>query len=367
MNKPLIILSILACATGFAASAPQTVAVTDLAGQGVEQSSAAIITDRLRTELFSAGGVTVIERQAMQDILKEQGFQQTGCVTDQCMVEMGQLLGVSRIVSGTIGKLGQLYTLNVRVVNVATAQILYITSVDCKCAVEDVLTGSVPEIARRIAKNLGGQAGKPAAEAPAQQSPSPAPVPQAPRYGNLVVKSDPPAARVAIDGAEAGLTPFSSDSLSPGSHTLQVSLPDYDTATATLQITAGRSLDRAFTLKHSKAWSDSVRAAERASKAAAAAAQPKRKSAAPKVILGVAAVGTASAGVIFDRMINGRIDDNTRIKADYVAANDPSRSGQVQQELDNNAAAANKLQLSRNAAYVVSGLCVIGFGVSFAF
>ncbi len=127
------------------------VAVSDLTGQGVDQASAAIISDRLRTELFTTGAFKVLERQSMKDILKEQGFQQTGCTSDQCMVEIGQLLGVSHIISGTVGKLGEIFTLNVRMISVQTGEIVYTTSVDCRCAIEDVLTISVPSIAKKIA------------------------------------------------------------------------------------------------------------------------------------------------------------------------------------------------------------------------
>jgi hypothetical protein len=98
----------------------------------------------------------------METILKEQGFQLTGCVTDRCMIEIGQLLGVSRMIAGTVGKLGPLYTINLRMVDVATGEIIYTTSVDCKCAVQDILTKSVPEIAKKIAQSTPEKTTSPA-------------------------------------------------------------------------------------------------------------------------------------------------------------------------------------------------------------
>ena len=38
----------------------------------------------------------------MEQILVEQGFQQSGCTTNECMVEVGKLIGVEKIVSGSI-------------------------------------------------------------------------------------------------------------------------------------------------------------------------------------------------------------------------------------------------------------------------
>jgi len=34
----------------------------------------------------------------MEQILVEQGFQQSGCTTNECMVEVGKLIGVENIV-----------------------------------------------------------------------------------------------------------------------------------------------------------------------------------------------------------------------------------------------------------------------------
>jgi TolB-like protein len=153
-----LVALILICQTVFSAPAASpdkiNIAVSDLTGQGLDQATAVIISDRLRTELFNTGAFKVLERQSMQDILKEQGFQQSGCVSDRCMVEIGQMLGVANIVAGTIGKIGGIFTLNIRMINVQTGEILYTASVDCKCAIEDVLTSSVPAVVRKIAASV---------------------------------------------------------------------------------------------------------------------------------------------------------------------------------------------------------------------
>ncbi len=162
----------------FAQAAKLNIAVSDLAGQGIDQSSTAIISDRLRTELFKQGGFSVLERNAMQDILKEQGFQQSGCTSDACAVQIGQLLGVSYIVVGTVGKLGHLFTIDVRLIDVATAKIAYSENVDCDCPIEKVLTNSVVSIAEKISKNIMATS-NPAPIQPTVQSNQAAPIPSA--------------------------------------------------------------------------------------------------------------------------------------------------------------------------------------------
>ena len=97
------------------------------------------------------------------------------------------------------------------------------------------------------------------------------------------------------------------------------------------------------------------------------AGQAKKKSVAPKVVFSLAAAGCAIGGVAFDSMIKGKIDDNAKLKAEYISYNDPSRSGEYQQKLNDNMNAAKSLQMARNISYILSGACAVGFSVSFAF
>ena len=102
-----------------------TVAITDLKGKGVEQSVAEIITERIRSALLKTGYFRVMERGQMDMILKEQGFQATGACNDQdCLVEMGQIMGVDQMVAGTLGKLGPMFTITLRLSDVTSGEIL---------------------------------------------------------------------------------------------------------------------------------------------------------------------------------------------------------------------------------------------------
>lgn len=137
---------------------------------GVSEGESAVITDRLRVELFRTGSVDVMERDRMQDVLKEQGFQQSGACTDEgCMVEMGRLLGVGRMITGSIGKLGRLYLINVRAVDVQTAKIVAVVSKDIDGRIEEVV-GLLPVIAAEL---VGG--GEQPRQVPARAAETPAP------------------------------------------------------------------------------------------------------------------------------------------------------------------------------------------------
>lgn len=100
------------------------IAILDLEGRGISELEAQTLTDRMRSELVNTGAVTIVERSQMQEILEEQGFQQSGCTSDECAVEVGKLLGVENMITGSIGKIGSSYTLDVRMFKVETGAIL---------------------------------------------------------------------------------------------------------------------------------------------------------------------------------------------------------------------------------------------------
>jgi len=125
-----------------------SIAVLELDAEGVSKSDARIISDRLRTDLFNTNMFTVIEREKVSEVLKEQGFQLSGCTSNECVIEVGKLIGVQNMVAGKIGKIGTMFTINVRIIDVETGKVLKIASDDCHCPIDQVLTNSVKKVAQ---------------------------------------------------------------------------------------------------------------------------------------------------------------------------------------------------------------------------
>lgn len=111
---------------------------------GVSLGEAEIISDRLCAEMFKTGGVHIMEREQMKAILAEQGFQQGVCSDEQCMVKMGRILGVQEILTGSIGKLGSLFLLNLRMIDVSTGRVQKVVSRDMNGM--DVVVNNLPSI-----------------------------------------------------------------------------------------------------------------------------------------------------------------------------------------------------------------------------
>lgn len=96
----------------------EVIAVSDFTAKDVPLSTAMNVSELIRTELINTGRYTVIERSQMKEILKEQGFQQTGCTDVNCAVQMGKLLSAKKMLVGSIMKMGTRFIITGRVVDV---------------------------------------------------------------------------------------------------------------------------------------------------------------------------------------------------------------------------------------------------------
>ena len=99
-----------------------TVAILDFEGQCVDASEVQTLSERMRTEIGNTKAVRLIERKAVEKIMMEQGLQQSGCTTDECAAEVGQLLGVQFMISGSIGKMGKSFTIDTKMFSVETGE-----------------------------------------------------------------------------------------------------------------------------------------------------------------------------------------------------------------------------------------------------
>ena len=133
------------------------VAVSDFVEQGVSRTEAGVISERFRAALQRAGAVRQIERGQMEVILNEQGFQQSGCTSDACAVEIGQILGVREIVVGSVGVAGSFTVLSARVLDVATGEVLVTEEFQTRGGIDDLMERGVSDLARRLSAALTGQ------------------------------------------------------------------------------------------------------------------------------------------------------------------------------------------------------------------
>jgi TolB-like protein len=127
-------------------------AVVDFEAKGISEVNVSILSERLGIELFKTDQFNIIERQQMDEILKEQGFQQTGCFSNECVVEIGKLVGVEQIVTGSVSKFENIYSISARVIDVQTGRVLNISTYDYKGELDNLLEYGVKKVALDIAQ-----------------------------------------------------------------------------------------------------------------------------------------------------------------------------------------------------------------------
>jgi len=139
-----------------AASSREVIAVLDLVAVDASAAQAAAMTDRLREELLRSDKFQLVNRDQMEAILNEQAFQQTGCTTSECAVQVGKVLGVRKMVSGRVVKIDDRHwLLTGTVTDVETAQTTISESVRFEGDYFSLLGEGIGALAAKLAQPAG--------------------------------------------------------------------------------------------------------------------------------------------------------------------------------------------------------------------
>jgi hypothetical protein len=154
MKHLILCFVLLSSLTGFAQEKKKTVAVIEFASSGdVPKKEIITLTKRFRDMLVQTNGFQVLERDKMQAILKEQDFIiSDDCNSEECAVQVGQLLGVEEMITGDIGKVGDTWTIGLRLINMSTGKIEKTETVDYQGKIDGML-----EIMRQTAFIFAGK------------------------------------------------------------------------------------------------------------------------------------------------------------------------------------------------------------------
>jgi TolB-like protein len=98
------------------------IAVLTIASNDNKLSESAI--DELEFNLVDSKKVTIVDRNRLDQIRKEQNFQLSGDVSDDSAVSIGNMLGANIVIVGTISTTGSRGRITIRALDVKTAQIV---------------------------------------------------------------------------------------------------------------------------------------------------------------------------------------------------------------------------------------------------
>ena len=376
-------------------SARLSIAVLDLSARGISTDEASVLSDKLRTEFIGSGRYDLMEREQMNIVLKEQGFQQIGCTSEACAVEAGQLIGVRQIVTGSIGKVGSTFLITIKMVDVTTGMILISVDHTLKSDIDELLTKGIPDIVRKfvntgpIVSNLdtvihgvsslspdsavASTNRNPARSARSEDAfPAVTQEQPGPGYGTLNIAGTPSGAVVFLDGVRRGLTPLMDRRALTGPHKVRIEMPGHIPFIDTVVVTDGILATVSYFLQGSRDSTATigmpqVRSPTKPLDVSTSTKPQRRRHVTPKVLFGLAALSSGTIGLVMNRLAQDDINKSVDIKRRY----EDSGSNQTYDQFDSAYREANKSGhqhlLVRNMCYVVSGAAVAAFAVSFAF
>jgi tetratricopeptide (TPR) repeat protein len=100
------------------------ITVLDFAIENMAKSDGRLIVDLVFSALVSSHKYRVLDRGQRDNILKEVEFSLSACTDEKCQLEVGRLLAADKIVVGSLGKVGQRYILNAKMLDVRTGEAL---------------------------------------------------------------------------------------------------------------------------------------------------------------------------------------------------------------------------------------------------
>lgn len=163
----IFILILSLCAFSFAQEkAPINVAVIPFAGDNtVSKDQLDFITSKLSGELIATRVFKILDRGKMDFILQEQGFQQGGaCSSSECKVQMGQLLGVDKLIAGKLVRFGSSYAMHLEFIDVGSGEIEKTVDVKESGELDEVYESLCQDAAGKLASHFSSMSQSPMVE-----------------------------------------------------------------------------------------------------------------------------------------------------------------------------------------------------------
>ena len=205
-----------------------TIAVYNLRSTSIlTQDEVEILTNHLRSILINYQKYDCLDRNRMEEILKEQGFQQSGCTSQMCAVEAGQLLGVQKMLTGSVGKFGKLFTIELQIIDIETSKIDQSSTYYFEGEMEKLLTEGIKLSIEKLigSEQITKKLDKPIPDTSIKKTEQVKP--QEPEFGYITFRIEPSNARVVIDNKVVPRYKMDSYKIVAGTYDIQISRKGY--------------------------------------------------------------------------------------------------------------------------------------------
>lgn len=205
----------------------RTVVLGVVPRRGVDDKQlAAALTDVVQGIYSGDTRRIVIGRDDIMRVLDLEAEKQSmGCDSDKCLAEVGQALDASRIVTGSLDKLGDGYMVTMSEIDAksleAVARVQERVPID-----ENKLVDAVTRLAGDLLQKSGALATGSNVRGFASA-------------GSLEIESDPRGAKIVLAGTELGQTPTKIDNLATGTQKLRLIRDDYEPVEVDVPIYSG--------------------------------------------------------------------------------------------------------------------------------
>jgi PEGA domain len=310
------------------------IAMCELTGQGVDQPASALVSERLGAWLAEMPAFEVIAPSRVYVALKEHGAT-SWCKDDDtvCLSSLGKTLGADVVIAGIIAKSESIYTILLRVVDVASATVLTTGYQDVDAPIEKIQSEWTAKAAKQLQAVINTRMSN---------------------FGIVKIRSVPAGARVCVNGKDAGRTDCSLDRLLPGKYGLDITLPTYVTVRESVTVEPKKIQEVSVKLAHTKAFADSTRG------------HAIRK-AVVRCALGCATLACAGTGFYFNSAAASAVDDERGAKSAYQNAGPGSDFNSLYQKYQDAGKKTDNAVITRNILYGLGGILAVGFAVSFFF
>ncbi|MDP2885195.1 MAG: hypothetical protein Q8P51_09280 [Ignavibacteria bacterium] len=161
LHKPVSLVLLMLLPVGVAASqeifqrsgrGQEVVAVLPFDLRGISVEDGVHLAEKFEQVLAAeTSRFSILHPDTMKAIFVEAGIKNLeGCDYTYCLADMGKILGVQKVVHVSASRRGKLYVLNVRLVNVADASLLYAERVDFSGDLSVLTSEVIPEQARKL-------------------------------------------------------------------------------------------------------------------------------------------------------------------------------------------------------------------------
>lgn len=162
LKRTYFIFSVLLLIFGLTSPVPaqqdeyKTVAVLGFDATGMDRTVADEITDYLREKINEQDHIMLMSREGISKKLKEFPYLTGPFIEDQEIIRIGRALDVEKVIAGNIGKIGNLYTISVKLYDTGNGESFELAE-SYEGPKELFLVNTIEKMAYDLAKQIAPQ------------------------------------------------------------------------------------------------------------------------------------------------------------------------------------------------------------------